>query len=208
MDDVLNLRKKIEEKLPPKKEVIVTPKKKIPEKPVLKTEIIDQPKTDFETLPPEEVKEDEGGGEISWTLNAQGKTKKHQALGLVLVLAGILLWILMSDPLFSLVLIIGGIAFVLGLNERASQKVTVSDEGIRVGDRVYPYEEIESYSIALNPNKAEVLSIKLKSWYTPVIRIPIQGVDPVNIDDLVIAYIPEKEHEYSWVDVIASRFGF
>jgi len=87
-------------------------------------------------------------------------------------------------------------------------EIALSPLGVKVGEINYPYPEIRSFWVDYQPESGiEELSLQLKKWYMPYIRIPMDGHDPVRIRGFLIKYIPEVQHETSLGEAVSRRLG-
>lgn len=85
---------------------------------------------------------------------------------------------------------------------------SVSSRGIRVGERIYPYSTLEAYFIdEENPNGPQLL-IRSKSLYMPLIIMPIPEEYVHDIEDLLLARLPEEELEEPLANKILEILGF
>jgi len=87
-------------------------------------------------------------------------------------------------------------------------KISFSPKGIEVGNFNYVFPDIKSFWVDYEPEHGiEELSLHLKKWYMPYIRVPIDGQDPVRLRGFLIQYIPETRHETSLSETLARRLG-
>jgi hypothetical protein len=87
-------------------------------------------------------------------------------------------------------------------------EIYLSPLNIKVGQKSYIYSDIKSFWIDYQPESGmEELSLQLKKWYMPYVRIPIDEQNPVRLRDFLIQYIPETKHETTLGEVIARRLG-
>lgn len=87
-------------------------------------------------------------------------------------------------------------------------EIVLSPRGIKIGNVNHNYSGIKSFWVDYEPeHRVEELSIQLKKWYMPYIRLPIEGQDPVRLRNFLLQYIPEVQHEISLSEIIARRLG-
>ena len=87
-------------------------------------------------------------------------------------------------------------------------EISLSPLGIKVGETSHIYSDIKSFWVDYQPELGmEELSLQLKKWYMPYIRIPIDGQNPVRLRDFLIQYIPETKHETTLGEVFARHLG-
>ena len=96
---------------------------------------------------------------------------------------------------------------------RAGKKPEVTDFkisplGIKVGERLYEFREIKSfwveYNLALGIKE---LSLQLKKWYRPFVKIPIYDQNPLQLRSFLLKFLPELEHKDSLADAVSRKLG-
>ncbi|HVZ11052.1 MAG TPA: hypothetical protein VG941_01355 [Candidatus Paceibacterota bacterium] len=149
--------------------------------------------------------------EISWESILDTAPAKTTAWYLFLALAigaGALVWF-RHDFLFSLVLVLAGIVVVLrSYTIPQKTRIIVNGSGITVGPETYYYHELKSFWLDYRPPYVRELSLEFKRAYRPMIRLPIEAGNPLEIRTIMVPYIPEKEHELSFLDQLSRRIGF
>ena len=87
-------------------------------------------------------------------------------------------------------------------------KFSVTSHGIRVGSRLYPFEDLRSFWIFYDPPLFKEISLRSKKTFMPVIRAPLGELDPIRLRHILLRFLREEEEETSVVDIIAKRLGF
>ncbi len=96
---------------------------------------------------------------------------------------------------------------------RASKKPEVVDFeinplGVKVGEQLYGFREIKSFWIEYDPAlDIKELSLQLKKWYHTYVKIPIYDQNPVQLRLILLAFLPEAEHEDTLADTVSRRLG-
>lgn len=104
----------------------------------------------------------------------------------------ILYSIITGNLLFSAIIILSGIILFLQDNHPAEAvPVAITDLGVVVGNRFYPYKELESFFIVYQPPEVKVLFIKTKSALRPMLRISLLEHNPVDIRSKLRKYMNE-----------------
>ena len=86
--------------------------------------------------------------------------------------------------------------------------VEISPLSIKIGEKNYPHETIKSFWIQYEPEyHMRELSLQLKKWYQPYVKIQIGDQDPVQIRAILVEFIPEEEHEETLVQSLTRRLG-
>jgi hypothetical protein len=96
---------------------------------------------------------------------------------------------------------------------RAGKKPEVVDFeinplGVKVGEQLYGFREIKSFWIEYDPAlDIKELSLQLKKWYRTYVKIPIYDQNPVQLRLILLAFLPEAEHEDTLADTVSRRLG-
>ena len=184
MPQVLNLRKKPEEKVTHKKSGQ-------PVKSVKKAE---------PTAP-----------QISWEAPSFyfSPQKRYFALVVIaLAISGGAILFLRHDTLTAIFLLLASLVLILYSNKRPEiSKVIVNQNGIAIGDRLYYYKELKSFWIHYNPGEIKELSLESRKWYMLYVKVLIEKENPLIIRSFLINFLPEKEHENSLIDIISRKIG-
>ncbi len=116
-------------------------------------------------------------------------------LGLLLVGYGMIT----SNFLFSLIIILAGIILFLQAHEEAGQvPFFITELGIVVASRFYPYTELHHFYIIYQPPEIKTLFIQHKSALRPLLRIPLMDQNPVEVRHTLLNFLEEdleKEQE-------------
>ncbi len=131
------------------------------------------------------------------------------ALGVISV-AAIVASILFGNYLLAAVF--ASAAFAIGLQAAKEPKehfFQLSAEGLSIGNRLYPFDLMHSFSVfeSIDESKPPVLSIKTNSLFSPHLMIPLEGVDADAVYAFLFAYIEEGEHEVTLVDHFVEWLG-
>ncbi|NTU69653.1 hypothetical protein HGB13_02385 [bacterium] len=94
-----------------------------------------------------------------------------------------------SIPVF---LLIGVLVFQYAEVKPKHISVTITNLGIVVGDKFFPFSEIKSFWVLYNPPLKQ-LNFELTKRFSPVISVLIEGTDPVIIKDLLAPHIIEDD---------------
>ncbi|MEK7582957.1 MAG: hypothetical protein AAB483_00940 [Patescibacteria group bacterium] len=87
-------------------------------------------------------------------------------------------------------------------------EIEVSPLRLNVGDHSYRYEQIKSFWVHYEPEyDIRELSLHLKKWHHPYVKIQIEDQDPVQIRAILLEFIPEEEHEETFIHTLTRRLG-
>ena len=84
----------------------------------------------------------------------------------------------------------------------------ISPLGVKAGERFYGFREIKSFWIEYDPAlDIKELSLQLKKWYHTYVKIPIYEQNPVQLRLILLAFLPEAEHEDTLADTVSRKLG-
>lgn len=137
------------------------------------------------------------------------KSKAWYVFTLLLVVALAAYGILTNSWTFSVVVIIAAaVYYASDSQENPLIEVIVSDMGVKVGNRVYPYTEIGTFWIDHNPPYVNDVHLVMKNQYKQDITIQIHNVNPSQIRLVLSKYLPEwKEREKNLGESITNALG-
>lgn len=116
---------------------------------------------------------------------------------------------LMESLIFAVLIVIAIFTvFVYAVKEPPIITFKINGEGIMIGEKLYPYEDIDSFWIFYTPPSPKELSVKSKKTLSLMIKIPLAEQDPIAIRQALIKFIPEEKQEESLADIIARGIGF
>ncbi len=91
------------------------------------------------------------------------------------------------------VLVFAVVYTLIGLEHPQNVKVKLSDVGIKLGVRCYPYSRITNFWIIYEPPFVTTLNIHVDGEFIADITIQLNGKDPSEIRNFLIMKIPEME---------------
>ncbi len=147
----------------------------------------------------------------SWSVVVPRRGALHQyrfVVILVLVGAAALFGIVQGNFLIALILGLMALVFALRFHARPQEmRVLLGEHGVQINDEVYYYKNLVSFWIDYEPGGAKELSLEVKKWYLPYLKIPLMDQNPVSVRTLLAGFLPEREHESSAADVFLRRLG-
>jgi hypothetical protein len=134
----------------------------------------------------------------------------YWVLGIISV-ACVIAAVLFGNYLLGALIVIA--AVVLGIHaskEPPLHHFRLTEAGIIIGEELHPFEKMDSFSVLedVKGELAPMLSIKVDSWVSPHIIIPLAEVDVDVVYAHFLHHVEEKEHPHTFVDVVASWLGF
>ena len=149
-------------------------------------------------------------------LNWQAYEYKHTpksadwfwALGIIAISIAVTS-ILFNNFLFALFIILGAITLGFFAKRRPLLlNMEINDKGIKVGRTFYAFSSIESFWVdAENENDQKVI-IKVDSITMSHVAIPIEEIDPMEVKECLLRYLPEEEHTEPIVNKVMEKLGF
>lgn len=149
--------------------------------------------------------------ELSWDALEYAQKKRsgdwYWTVGIITIAIVVTLFFF-NNVLLGLVIAIGVFGLLL-YSARAPKEVhfEVNQHGVVIDDTLYPYADLESFWIS-ELGETPKLLLKSKKAVMPLIAIPIADVNPDDVADILIEYIPEVEHEESIAEHMLERLGF
>lgn len=137
------------------------------------------------------------------------KDKRWFLIGGVIAAAIILYGLFTANYFLSLLTIIAGfLVFVYAVRPPKMIYSAVTSRGVQIGRRIFLYEDLNSFWIFYEAAGMKELSLESKKAVVPFIRVPLGEIDPVEIRELLIRFVPERQHEESFAETIGHLVGF
>ncbi len=150
--------------------------------------------------------------EFEWKIEEPSFTPKSSewfwALGIA-ALAMIVFAIILKN--YLLIIIVALLAFIVyhGRNTTSDMlNVGLGDEGLRIGKKLYSYEELESFWIfpAAPGIQNPELALRRKNRFAPLLTVPFYEADEEKIKSIIGGHLPEKEETESLVDLLRKKW--
>lgn len=120
---------------------------------------------------------------------------------LILAIAGYFLY--KNSPIAAITFILIGVVGYLHLQqEPRNLDFMITSQGLAAGNELYDFDNIRSFWIFYDPPAIKILSLKLKSGIISTIQIPLHDEDPVEVRHILLDFIPETKHEFSFADTL------
>jgi len=132
---------------------------------------------------------------LSWEVDEYPKYRHSFAWYAVAGLAGLgLLWYALATVnfLFALIVIIFAIVVVLsGTREPHRIPVALTEDGIEMGTRFYPYREFDRFWIVYEPPLVKTMYLESRSAMRPPFGVPLEDVNPNTVRQTMVAVVRE-----------------
>jgi hypothetical protein len=120
------------------------------------------------------------------------------ALALILIVYSIFT----QNFLFALIIIL--IVFIIFLREYIvprDLKFLITEDGIVLGERLYPYREIKSFYFVYDPPAVKKIYFTLKKGINPIFSVPLNDLNPLALRERLLIYLDEDlEQENQTLD--------
>ena len=148
---------------------------------------------------------------ISWNAYEHTYTEKgsewYWSVGIITVTAAVLA-VIFSNLIFAIFLLVGGFALAIHASKKPNiVEYSINDRGVVIGDRLYPFLELESFWIEHEHHEPHIL-IKSQKFFMPYLHIPIDEVNPEDVRTVLLKYIAETEHAEPVSLKLLERLGF
>lgn len=149
--------------------------------------------------------------QISWIAPERIRYQRGKlwlTLSIVCVLAAAAWGFIYEAWTFSIAIIAFAIVYALTHMERPQDvKIVISDIGIKVGGRRYPYNKIKAFWLIYEPPHTKTLYIRVIGDLALDIPIELNDQNPAEIREFLISKVPELEgKEQSLSDMFLKIF--
>ncbi|MBI2063156.1 MAG: hypothetical protein HYT61_02880 [Candidatus Yanofskybacteria bacterium] len=148
---------------------------------------------------------------ISWSGRLYHQPNRFAATVAAVIFFGIAVLIqifqknLITTVFFAL---IGAVILLNTRHEPTNNNFEINPGGISVNGKIYNYREIKSFWIEYDLTLGiKELSLQLKKWHTPYVKIPIAEQNPVQLRLALLEFLPEVEHKDTLVEILARKLG-
>jgi len=143
----------------------------------------------------EEIKkEDYGKILLSWSFPEYTKYKRTVGwyVGMIILVGLFLFYALVTSNFLFAVIIVMVITIITLHNLREPTEVifSVAEDGIIIGTKFYPWNELKNFWIIYQPPEVKTLYFSRKG-VRPIISISLQNQNPVKVRELLLKYLKE-----------------
>ncbi len=147
---------------------------------------------------------------LTWTaLEYEHKTRSSDwfwSLGVV-ALGGAILAIVLGNILFALFIILGAVTLALyALRHPHEVAYEINDRGLVINNALFPYQTLESFDIHDHLHTPRLM-VKSQKVVMPYLVIPIEGVHPEDVREMLAERIPEVDIPESLSEKLMAVFG-
>ena|SRR3989338_9807760 len=146
---------------------------------------------------PQKINENTLLGDVlhEWTIQEYEQYERGLAwyVFMILIGLGLVFYSLMTGNfLFALIVVLFAIILFLQSHQMPLQVVfQITELGVVVGSRFYPYSEFESFYIIYNPPEVKTLFLETKSIFRPLLRVPLLDRNPLEVKHSLREFLSE-----------------
>jgi hypothetical protein len=149
---------------------------------------------------------------VSWTASEYVAHDKslgwYLTLGLVIVGAAVVVYLLTKELISSVVIVIMGIAFgAFAARKPQELEYLLDNNGLKVGNRLYPYTQFKSFNVLEEESIHSIMLIPLQRFMPPL-SVYYAPEDEDKIADALSSYLPFQERKPDVVDRVMRRVRF
>jgi len=133
--------------------------------------------------------------------------KWYWSVGVIGLLAAFLAFYF-DNILFALLLLVGtGVVLLYSKRPPMMVQYSISIHGVRIGSHLFPFENLDSFWIHEH-EETPLIMLQTSSFLTPMLSLPLVGVEPSTVRDFLNHFIKEKKHEIPLSEHISRALGF
>lgn len=149
---------------------------------------------------------------IIWEAYEHHHDEKHSdwfwILGIMTV-AFALASIFLGNTLLGILILLGGaVIAILATREPKIVSYAVTQRGLRIDDRLYPYSTLESFYIDEEGPFGPQLLVKSEKLFMPLLILPLPPDTQDEIEDVIASRLPEEHIEEPLAHKLLEFFKF
>ena len=116
--------------------------------------------------------------------------------------------VIFGNIIFAILILLSAFSLALFINRPPENvHVVITERGITKDKIHYPYSTLDSYWLDSDHPHPKIL-LRSDKMFMPIIRVPIGDTDPIELDELLTQFLPEKYHSLPLVEKILEYLGF
>jgi len=164
-----------------------------------------------EPAPPAEIPHDKPI--LSWETSEFQKRSKDSTFWVFSTLIGVgvvsLVLIFSRDIIGAVVIAIAALVWLrYAFQEPKRVRFSITPGGMRIGNRLYSWEKIDSFWIFFDPPEVKEISFRFINMLSMHLIVPLGMQDPVEVRKELLLFVPEVEQQPSAIDLLMRRIGF
>ncbi len=128
---------------------------------------------------------------------------------IIIVISMVIISLILHDALFAFLLIIAITSLLFFSNKDPKMiEISIDKRGIIIDKDMYPFVNLEAFWIDISDEKNHKILINSKKAFLPIISIPLEEYHHMDIRDLLLEFLPEKEMHEPLSQKIMEKLGF
>ena len=161
---------------------------------------------------PDLVNASHSDSSVSWSASEYVANPKNiswfSMLGIATGLIAVVVYLITKDLVSTIVIVVLGIVVgIFAARQPQTLEYNISEQGIQIGPKGYPYESFRSFSVAQEGGISFVSLAPLKRFMPPI-TIHYAPDDEEKILTALSSYLPFEEHKRDIVDSFSRRLRF
>lgn len=149
---------------------------------------------------------------ISWQAleyKRKEKTADWYWAVILIALTIVIASIFTKNILFAVLIILSTFILIsFSINPPKVLDISLDQKGFRVGSTNYPYAALESFWIDVTDEENQKILLKSKKVFSPLIVIPLEKYDHLDIRDFLLNFLAEEEMHEPTSQKIMDKLGF
>lgn len=117
--------------------------------------------------------------------------------------------ILLGNPLFGIAILIGGsVLLILAARPPKIIQMAVTQRGLRLDDKLYPYTTLEAYCIEEDDILGPQLLVRSEKLFMPLLILPLPEEYVDDIENIIAQRLPEEHLEEPFARKLLEFLGF
>jgi len=105
--------------------------------------------------------------------------------------------------------LVGGLIYYIAQQKPATVRYRIMVDGVAFNNVLFHYQDLDSFNVIYEPGETKTVILRSNRRFAPLVHMEIGEVDPVEIRDILLEFLPEDlELEEPLVDILARRLGF
>lgn len=116
---------------------------------------------------------------------------------------------ILHNILFGIILIIATIiVFIFSTRDPEMIEISIDKRGVIVNKEKYPFATLEAFWMDISEDDNHKILFRSKKIFMPLIAIPLEEYHHMDIRDLLLEFLPEKEMHEPLSQKIMEKLGF
>lgn len=147
----------------------------------------------------------ETANEINWHIEERPVNSKNKEWFWALAIIGfsvVIFSIMLKN--YLLIIIVALAAFIIYTSNKKVSEMhyfKLNDEGLHINDRLFPYDNFESFWIF----PSQEIAFRRKHHLMPLLVIPFNSNEESQIENVISSHLPKVEEEESFLDLLQKK---